>query len=265
MTRSPEPPPAHVRAAFGARDAEPELIDGGPAWRCGDATIRPAPKPAEATWIAKTLDGLDVPNLRVGRPLRSTDGRYVVGGWSATKFLAGRAEARHDEVIAVAQRLHQATAELPKPRFLDARTDVFAVADRLAWGEETVPLDADLGGRLFDLLKEVQKPLTLSSQVVHGDLFGNVLFAGNAPPAVIDFTAYWRPAEWAAAVVAVDAVAWGGADPGLFKRWSHLSEWTQVLVRAILFRLAVHALHPLSTSQSFAGLERAAHQVTALL
>lgn len=265
MTRSPEPPPAHVRAAFGARDAEPELIDGGPAWRCGDATIRPAPKPAEATWIAKTLDGLDVHHLRIGRPLRSTDGRYVVGGWSATKFLAGRAEARHDEVIAVAQRLHQATAELPKPRFLDARTDVFAVADRKAWGEEDVPLEADLGGRLFDVLKELRKPLNLQSQVVHGDLFGNVLFAGNAPPAVIDFTAYWRPAEWAAAVVAVDAVAWGGADPGLFHRWSHQAEWEQALLRATLFRVAVHALHPLSTPQSFAGLERAAHFVTALL
>jgi uncharacterized protein (TIGR02569 family) len=249
-----------VRAAFGARDAEPELIDGGPAWHCGDATIRPAPRPAEATWIAKTLDGLDVPNLRIGRPLR-----YVVGGWSATKFLSGRAEARHDEVIAIAQRLHEATAGLPRPRFLDARTDVFAVADRKAWGEEDVPLEADLGGRLFDLLRDVQKPITLRSQVVHGDLFGNVLFAGNAPPAVIDFTAYWRPAEWAAAVVAVDAVAWGGADPGLFLRWSHLDEWPQVLVRAMLFRLAVHALHPLSTPQSFAGLERAAHHVTELL
>lgn len=100
---------------------------------------------------------------------------------------------------------------------------------------------------------------------MHGDLFGNVLFAGNAPPAVIDFTAYWRPAEWAAAVIAVDAVAWGGADSGLFHRWSHQAEWEQALVRAMLFRLAVHALHPLSTSQSFAGLERAAHQVTTLL
>ena len=168
-------------------------------------------------------------DLRIGRPLRSTDGRYVVGGWSATKFLAGRAEARHDEVVAVAQRLHQATAELPKPRFLDARTDVFAVADRKAWGEEDVPLDADLGGRLFDLLTDARKPLNLKPQVVHGDLFGNVLFAGNAPPAVIDFTAYWRPAEWAAAVVVVDAVAWGGADSGLFERWSHQPEWPQML------------------------------------
>jgi uncharacterized protein (TIGR02569 family) len=254
-----------VRAAFGARDAEPELIDGGPAWRCGDATIRPAPKPAEAAWVAKTLDGLDVPGVRVGRPLRSTDGRYVVGGWSATKFLAGRAEPRHDEVVSVAIKVHQATTDLPKPRFLDSRTDIFAVADRAAWGEEDVPLDTGLGGRLFDLLSESRKPITLKPQVVHGDLFGNVLFAGDATPALIDFTAYWRPAEWAAAVVVVDALAWGGADEGILQRWGHLPEWSQSLLHALLFRLAVHALHPMSNGQSLAGLERAAHQVMNLI
>jgi uncharacterized protein (TIGR02569 family) len=265
VTPTPEPPPSHVRAAFGARDAEPELIDGGPAWRCGDAAIRPAGKPAEATWVARTLDALDVPNLRVSRPLRSTDGRYVVGGWAATKYLAGRAEPRYDEVVAVAVRLHQATADLPRPRFIDARTDVFAVADRCSWDEYEVPLDSDLGGRLFETLSGSRKPVALKPQVVHGDLFGNVLFAGSAPPAIIDFTAYWRPAEWAAAVVVVDALAWGGADEGLIERWAHLPEWPQLLLRAVLFRLAVHALHPKSGPASMVGLERTARRITRLL
>ncbi|KAA2264097.1 TIGR02569 family protein [Solihabitans fulvus] len=265
MTATPEPPPSHVRAAFGARDAEPELIDGGPAWRCGEAAIRPAAHPAEAAWVAKTLDSLDVPNLRLGRPLRSTDGRWVVGGWAATRYLSGRAEPRHDEVVSVAVRLHQATAGLPRPRFLDSRTDVFAVADRCAWGEDEVPLNAEKGGRLFDVLTGSRRTLGLSPQVVHGDLFGNVLFAGSAPPALIDFTAYWRPAEWAAAVIVVDALAWGGADPGILRRWAHLDEWPQALLRALLFRLAVHALHPRSTTDSLRGLEKATHQITELL
>jgi uncharacterized protein (TIGR02569 family) len=253
-----------VRAAFGQRDAEPELIDGGPAWRCGDAAIKPAGKPAEATWVAKTLDSLQVPDLRVGRPLRSTDGRYVVGGWTATKYLAGRAEPRHDEVVAVAIRLHEATAGLPRPRFLQTRTDVFAVADRCSWEEESVPLHPDLGGRTFELLAAQRKPVTLPSQVVHGDLFGNVLFSGAASPAIIDFVAHWRPPEWAAAVIVVDAFAWGGADHGILERWSHLPEWPQMLLRAALFRLAVHALHPASGPESMVGLERAALHVSAL-
>ncbi|MEU4807112.1 TIGR02569 family protein [Actinosynnema sp. NPDC023587] len=265
MTPSPEPPPSHVRAAFGARDAEPELIDAGPVWRCGDAAIRPAGKPAEATWVAKTLDTLTVDNLRIGRPLRSTDGRYVVGGWAATKYLSGRAEPRHDEIVEVAVKLHEATEGLPRPRFLDARADVFAIADRCAWGEAGVELDDALGGRLHELLSAYRKPVTGKPQVVHGDLFGNVLFAGDAAPAVIDFKAFWRPAEYGAAIVVVDATSWGGADHSLIQRWSHLAEWPQVLLRATLFRLAVHALHPLSGPKSLVGLERTATKVLELL
>lgn len=265
MTAPAEPPPLHVRAAFGARDVEPELIDAGPVWRCGEVALRPSPSPAEAAWVAKTLTGLQVPNVRLGQPLRSTDGRWVVGGWAATRWLPGRAEPRHDEVVAVSIRLHQATAGLPRPRFLDTRQDLFAQADRAAWGEEEIELDADRGGRLFDLFACSCRPIGLTPQVVHGDLFGNVLFAGDTPPAIIDFIPYWRPAEWAAAVVVVDALAWGGADNGMAKRWAHLAEWPQALLRALLFRLAVHALHPRSTEQSLRGLERAAQQVTELL
>jgi uncharacterized protein (TIGR02569 family) len=260
-----EPPPVHVRAAFGARNSEPELIDGGPVWRCGDAALRPATNPAQAAWVAQTLDGLHVDNVRSARPLRSTDGRWVVGGWAATRYLSGRAEPRHDEVVSVAVRLHAATSTLPRPRFLGARRDVFATADRVAWGEEEVPLDQSLGGRLFDLMSGFGKQTTGPSQVVHGDLFGNVLFDGSTPPAVIDFVPYYRPAEWAAAVVVVDALAWGGADEGIVKRWVHLPDWPQALLRALLFRLAVHALHPHSTQQSLRGLQRVADHVTSLL
>ena len=96
-------------------------------------------------------------------------------------------------------------------------------------------------------------------------LFGNVLFAGSAPPAVVDLALHWRPAEWAAAVIVVDALAWGGADDGLADRWAHLPQWPQVLLRALLYRLAVNALHPQATEQSLAGLQRATAIVSAQL
>ena len=38
-----------------------------------------------------------------------------------------------------------------------------------------------------------------------------MLFADASPPAVIDFSPYWRPAGLALAVAAVDALMWGGA------------------------------------------------------
>jgi uncharacterized protein (TIGR02569 family) len=103
------------------------------------------------------------------------------------------------------------------------------------------------------------------SQVVHGDLFGTVLFAGAAAPAITDIVPYWRPAAWASAVIVVDALAWGGADDDLIERWSHLDQWPQMLLRATMFRLAVHTLHPRATSGALPGLLRVADRVRLLV
>jgi uncharacterized protein (TIGR02569 family) len=254
-----------VLAAFGAKDSVPELVGAGPQWRCDDVALRPVTNPAEASWVAQTLGELNVPDLRIGRPLRSSDGRYVVGGWVAFRYIPGSAEPRYDDVIAASLRLHKATADLPTPRFLATRVDVFAMADRAAAGLEEAPLNPSLGGRLFDVISGSRKPLGLRSQVVHGDLFGNVLFDGHAAPGIIDFTAFHRPPEWAAAVVVVDALAWGGADDELMKRWARLSEWPQMLLRALLYRLALHAQHPEASARTLAGLDRVARLVAPLL
>lgn len=243
-------------AAFGARDAEPEALPGDGVWRCGGITLRTVNNPAEAAWLGSTLDGLVIPNLRLARLLRASDGRWVVSGWTASRQLMGRMEPRYDAVIAASLRLHEATSRLERPRFLNERSDLYAVADRLAWAEQVRPLDPERGGDLFGELARLRKPMGLRSQIVHGDLFGNVLFAGAAPPAILNFTPFWRPPEWAAAVIAVDALAWGGADPGLIDRWS-LTDWPQALLRALLFRFAVIALDRRSTPESLDGLRRA--------
>ena len=51
------------------------------------------------------------------------------------------------------------------------------------------------------------------------------------------------------------------ADDALIERWSALPEWPQMLLRALIFRLAVHALHPRSTAAAFPGLARTASLV----
>jgi hypothetical protein len=66
-------------------------------------------------------------------------------------------------------------------------------------------------------------------------------------------------------VVVVDAIAWGGGDEGLLQRWGDTDEWAQALLRAVLFRLALHAQHPEASPRTLEGLERAAGLVSALL
>ena len=77
---------------------------------------------------------------------------------------------------------------------------------------------------------------------MHGDLTGNVLFAPGIPPAVIDFSPYWRPTAFAAAVVVGDALAWEGADESLLGAVAHIAAFPQFLLRALIYRIVVDAL-----------------------
>lgn len=255
----------HVCAAFGVDPGRAEPLPGGKAWKCGDVVLQPVADKAHAVWLARTLAALDVPDLRVARPVRATDGRSLIAGWRANRYVSGTPEHRPDEVVLTAIKLHQATADLPRPDLRPDPADPGVIADRIAWQERDVELDETKGGRWFEVLAPARRPLRSPDQLVHGELFGNVLFDGDTPPGVVDFVPYFRPAEWAAAIAAVDALAWGDADPELLRRWEHLPEWRQLLLRAVLFRLAYHALHPRSTAAALDGLRTAASEVSELL
>ncbi|NIH82371.1 TIGR02569 family protein [Amycolatopsis viridis] len=263
--RAAQAPPAAVLLAFGLQHTTPQPLPGGRAYRCGEAVLTLVQDRPRTAWLADTLHQLDVPDLRIARPLRSRDGRWIVAGWSARHYLPGTPEHRHDETMLAALKLAHALHGLPRPKHLAARTDPDALADRIAWGEATVPVDEAKGGRWFEVLAVARRPVRLPDQVVPGDLFGAVLFDEDAPPGIVDFDPFHRPAEWGAAVVAVDAVAWGGAAPGFLERWSHLPEWPQLLLRAVLFRLAGNALSPRATAASLDGLRAAAAAVSEIL
>lgn len=251
--------------AFGLSGTTPEPLPGGRAHRCRDTVLTPVEDRPKALWLAQTLHALDVPDLRIARPIRARDGRWIVAGWSARHFLTGAPEYRHDEIMLAALKLAHALSGLPRPPFLGARTDPDAIADRVAWGEADVPVDEAKGGRWFEVLAVARRPVDLPDQVVPGDLFGAVLFDGDAPPGIVDFDPFHRPAEWGAAVAAVDAVAWGDAAPEFLERWAHLPEWPQLLLRAVLFRLAGNALSPRATAASLDGLRAAAAAVSEIL
>ncbi|NUS49538.1 MAG: hypothetical protein HOQ22_00655 [Nocardioidaceae bacterium] len=73
--------------------------------------------------------------------------------------------------------------------------------------------------------------------MIHGDLGGKVLRAGGLPGAVIDWPPYHRPAGFALAIVAGDAVAWEGAPSSLLDDWADVPHWHQLLVRALVCRI----------------------------
>ena len=221
-------PPRAVLAAYGLT-GRPERLTGGQgtSWRVGDAVLKPddAP-PAHLAWRAGVLARLaGRTDLRVSAPLRTTTGELVDHGWTASRWEPGAHVAeRWLDVVEAGRRLHAALADEPRPEVLAQRTDPWALADRIAWGERALPADADPRLRR---LAGARRPVDLPSQLVHGDLTGNVLLADGLPPLVLDLSPYWRPAAYATAVVVAD----GGPDD-----LGSGPAWPQLLLRARLFR-----------------------------
>jgi uncharacterized protein (TIGR02569 family) len=113
-------------------------------------------------------------------------------------------------------------------------------------------------------LLHIRRPVNLSSQVIHGDLTENVLFADSLEPAVIDVTPYWRPAGFAAAVVVADAVCWHEADlDTLLPATSAIAEFPQLLVRAAIYRLATALVFGESELDAYARVIRLAERLVA--
>lgn len=238
-------PPAGVLAAFGLAAPVRPLAGGrGRSFRAGDAVVKPVDSAEEADWSARVLAGLPpAAGFRVPRPLRSRDGAYVVEGWSAAEFLEGREgpAGKWGALIAAGRAFHRALRHVPRPPLIDRRDDPWAAADRVAWGEAPLPRSAN-ADELLGRLGGLAGPVTAPSQLIHGDLTGNVLFHLGQPPVVIDFSPYWRPVAYAEAVVVADGLLYHQAEPELIETVLPGREGLHLLARALIFRLATAAI-----------------------
>lgn len=227
----------------------------GRSWRVGDVVLKPADRSAdELEWEATALGRLTPSGFRVALPRRARDGRVVVDGWHATEYQPGERRPRSwAEILDAGAAFHRAVAGERRPAFVDRRTHRWAVADRVAWGE--LPVDPFLGLPLVAVLARAMRPLAAPSQLVHGDLGGNVLLADGLPPAIIDMTLYWRPAAYASAIVIVDALAWEDADEAIVALVRDVEGIDQHLIRALLFRLLAER-EPAKVAHRYAPVAR---------
>jgi hypothetical protein len=231
-------------------DGTAPLADGtaprplaGSSWLVGDLVVKPEGGPV-FEWLASALAGVVSDDVRIVAPVGVHD------GWSATRWVAGSADPSNwAGILAAGRAFHRAVAHLPRPSCVDLRQDPWARADRVAWGELSLrfhPLFADLARRLQRMIEPMGSP-----QIVHCDLAGNVLFAPGLAPAVIDISPYWRPSEYAEAVVVADALCWSGA-PASLPAEAGVS--VPAVARALLFRMATTDL--LGVAQTAEEAER---------
>jgi uncharacterized protein (TIGR02569 family) len=225
----------------------PVALPGGEgrSVRVGDVVLKPAGDDQQsAEWLARTMVSIPEQGFRISRPLQTPDGAWTHRGWTASRYIPGD-EPAHDtaprwlEIIAAGRAFHRALAGLPRPDFLDRRSDWWETGSKVAWQEREPDLIAGLLKPYMELSSLLVSPLREQPQLIHGDLTGNVLFAPGLAPAVIDFSPYWRPAAFGEAVVVGDALIWHGADGDLLRQAASDSgaDFIQFVARAVIYRL----------------------------
>jgi len=234
--------PGSVVDAFGLRGAG-EKLEGGlaAAFRFGDTVVKPVGDAAEAAYVADVMARVEVDQaaVRVARPVPAAHGGWVVDGWAASEWVAGRPRrSGHpwSAALDALAALHDGLQPFPRDDVLDDRDHAWAVADRFAWGEASTTLNPGIE-RLVTMVRAHERPCASTSQLIHGDVFSNLLFEESLPPAAIDFSPYWRPATWSKAIYLVDAIGWGGEDQRLLDLSDRSELSDQLLLRAVVFRL----------------------------
>lgn len=279
-------PPPVILSGFQVASARPVQLgeEWSYGWRCDRAVISPADDPARASWVAKAMAKIRPVGVAVSRPISSSDGRYSISGWRARTFLSGHRSPRFDEMAAAALRFNAALVDEQRPVFLGPsrspqesnETSLFSIAEEAAFSDNPVdwianaldPQDvprSDVAQALerAAALSGLRDELYTDDQLVHGDIAGCLIFDGASDPIITDFYPAWRPAPWSVALLAVDTMSWGNAPDAIIERWAHLPDFEQLLVRAILYRLLVHAVLPTTQPEALPGLLRVADVIAA--
>ncbi|KAL2369431.1 hypothetical protein BDBG_08192 [Blastomyces gilchristii SLH14081] len=282
------------RALLGERRREYQVAEPLAITTSTTTTITPVAAVAAAPSTSTTINDSEEDSA-IGTQ------RFVAAGtWTAARVIPGTPDpgpGRWEEILRASRALHKDLRELygkegrlgelvPFLLFIRQRKDRWAKGDRIAWemeeGEKSADIDIgndiDIDARahsagetgivgetyrdIFRQLLSLREPVEMGvSQLVHGDLAGNVLFTNHERkcsarndergddqedeheeqeehvPGIIDFSLYFRPVEFAEAVIVADGLLWYDAGDELVRLVGVDKYRSQMLVRALIFRL----------------------------
>lgn len=256
MPEHASPPPAEVLRAFDIEGSVRPLAGGqSQSYTSGTFVLKLIDDPVEANYTLPLLEKLSTVQKQsycIPKPVRAADA-YIVSSWTCTEWVPGKpipqTLAQWSALLDASRAFHRDLRALvrEKPAFLDARAHRWNIAQKVAFGElPCPPLPADALALLSRL--ESLKPLLahlpvadagvdLTPQLIHGDLAGNVLFADGQPPAIIDFSPYWRPVCYAEAVAVSDGLVEYGSGPELVALVGTDRTRMGMLLTAMVFRV----------------------------
>ncbi|KAF4332110.1 ribosomal L1 [Fusarium beomiforme] len=260
-------PSRDVLDAFGAGNNLIHVPGGrGLCYQDGQGVLlRPSDDDEESEYIGslcKLLVDLNPIDYGIPEPILASGHpeKYVCDGWTAWTYVEGNAipQGNFKTLMRACRAFHADTARLVtvKPLFISTRKNRFTEADLVAWEEKKLE---DVEGVNTDIMAVIQPTLDqlhrlrqpfqqeMKSQLIHGDLTGNVLFdtESNNPPTIIDITLYWRPAEYAEAIIVADGLIWLKEGRELVDMHGFDHTRMQLLVRALYWRCLSFAIDPI--------------------
>lgn len=236
-------PPDDAVRAFGLPPGGAVALPGVQrrAFRIGTAVMKylgPDAHEPTTRWWAELIGGLPRTDFRTPRLIPTCSGHWIWHGWIAMEWLTGISCQGHwSAKVNASQAFHAAIVDAVPPTWFEPGNGPWAIADRAAWDEESVEVDARVKPLAEPLLRR-RSAIPTASQLVHGDLSrGNILLDPGRPPAILDFAPYIRPNGLPLAVMAVDEIAWHGEEVTVIDQVPAIDHWDQLLLRAALMRL----------------------------
>lgn len=239
-------PSREVLKKFGAKK-DFQLMNGGlnRCFKAGDIVLKYVPDTSEeeASWLSNLLNSIESKKFRVQKYLKSKEGRYIEDGWSAYYFLPGNLiKGGLPEKRRVLEAFHKEIEDVPRPpHLLEDRKDPWGIADKMVWDEIPLNCHERILKAVQDLFKK-RAPLRVVNQLIQGDP-NHILFNETEPPALIDLSWHWRPADFSLAVLAVDhLICWCKEGCDCLPRnevvavFEDVLHFKQLLIRAVLRR-----------------------------
>jgi uncharacterized protein (TIGR02569 family) len=225
----------------------------GVSYRVGEFVLKRVDDADEAEWTQALLSRTVEDGFRLPKPRPAIESGWVHEGWTASQFLPELHPAAPAWVDVIDAGLRFAdAAERARDggrEMLARRRHRWAVADRVAWGEEHVALDAE-ASEMLEMIEALLGDAPVDEHIVHGDLSGNVFLDPSGDPVILDVSPYLRPRRWAVAIVIADAVLWHDADFALASSFAANPIDRDLLGRGFIFRMVAGLLAGRPRSQA---------------
>jgi uncharacterized protein (TIGR02569 family) len=212
--------------------------------RVNNAVLKPVDDIQHSEWLLNIIYNIKPQGYRLAKPIRSKYGTFVSKRWACTHYEMGHDINGHiEEKLMVSRLFHRDLSSVNLQDFSPIENP-WTKGHRIAWEIDELPreIPKEMQECINNLLRTVSLREQYKVQVVHSDLSGNILFDPDLNPLIIDFSPTIAPVEYAEAILVCDCIAWQGSEVSEIDLLSGNELYKEMIIRAIVFRLAVSAI-----------------------